>query len=250
MVFHLLVLGRGCTEQGATGLVQVRALQVETLVNQEIFLFGTESDGDLLLSDAEETHKAVGGLLESLNGTEKRSLLVQGFAGVATECGRDAKRCAVAVALDEGRRGRIPGGIAAGFESRAEAAARERRCVRFADDQVLAAEGHDGLAVFGFQEGVVLFGGRTGEGLEPVRKVGGAAVDGPFFYGMCHFVRDARVKRCALVDGGEKLLADVLGQVGAHGLCVKDILSVKVEACGGGRHIFACVFARDFLDGF
>ena len=90
VVFHLLVLCRCSTEQGATGLVEVRALQVETFVDQEVFLFGTESDGDLLLGNAEETHKAVGGLLQGLNGAEKRSLLVQGFTSVATECSRDA----------------------------------------------------------------------------------------------------------------------------------------------------------------
>ncbi len=250
VVFHLLVLCRSCTEQGAAGLVQVRALQVETLVNQEVFLFGTESDGDLLLGNAEETHKAVGGLLEGLNRTEKRSLLVQGFASIATESGRDAKRCAVAVALDEGRRGRIPGGIAAGFESRTEAAARERRSVRFTDDQVLAAEGENGLAVFGFEEGVMLFGGGTGKRLEPVSKVGGAAVDSPLFHGVGNFASDARIKRCAAVDGSEELLANVLGKICAHGLGVENVFAVEVDVCGCCGKVGAGVFAGDFLDSF
>ena len=95
----------------------------------------------------------------------------------------------------------------------------------------------------------MLFGGRTGERLEPVREVGGTPVDCPLFHGMCDFVRDARVKRCALVDGGEQFLADVLGQIGAHGLCVKDVLAVKVETCGCGGHVCVRGFARDFLDG-
>ena len=250
VVFHLLVLGRCCTEQRAAGLVEVGTLQVEALVNQEVFLFGTESDGDLLCGDAEEAHKAVGGLLQGLNGAEQRSLLVEGFAGVATECSRDAERSTVAVTLDEGRRGRVPGCVAAGFESGTQASAREGGCVRFADDQVLAAEGHDCLPVLGFKEGIVLFGGGAGERLEPVREVGGTPVDCPLLHGVCDFVRNARVERCALVDGGEQLLADILGQVGAHGLCVKDVLAVKVETCGCGRHVFACGFARDFLDGF
>ena len=250
VVFHLLVLCRSGSKQRATGLVQVRALQVETLVDEEIFLFGTESDGDLLLGNAEETHETVSGFLQGLNRTEKRSLLVQGFAGIATESGRDAEGGTVAVALDECRRGRVPGGVAAGFESRTKAAARERRCVRFADDQVLAAEGENGLDAFGFEEGVVLFGGGTGKGLEPVRKVGGAAVDSPLLHGVGDFAGDARIKRCAAIDGGEELLANVLGKICAHGLGVENVFAVEVDVCGCCGEVCAGVFAGDFLDSF
>ncbi len=250
VVFHLLVLCRCCTEQCTARLVEVRALQVEALVDQEVFLFGAEGDGNLLRSDAKEAHEAVGGLLQGLNGAEQRGLLVQGFASVATECGRDAERGAVTVALDEGGGGRIPGGVTAGFESRTEASARERGCVRFADDEVLAAEGENGLAVFGFEEGVVLFGGGTGKGLEPVGKVGSAAVDSPLFHGVGDFAGDTRVERCATVDGGEELLANVLGKIGAHGLGVEDVFAVEVDVCGCCGEVLAGVFCRDGLDCF
>ena len=48
VVIHLLVLGGSGTEQRAASLVQVGALQVKALVNQEVFLFGTERDRRLL----------------------------------------------------------------------------------------------------------------------------------------------------------------------------------------------------------
>ena len=132
MVFHLLVLCRSCTEQCAAGLVQVRALQVETLVDEEVFLFCAEGDGDLLLGHAEHTHEAVGGLLQGLNGAEQRSLLVQRFAGVAAKRGGNAERGTVTVTLDECGGGGVPGGVATGFEGGTQAAAGEAGRVRFA----------------------------------------------------------------------------------------------------------------------
>ena len=250
MVFHLLVLCRSCTEQGAPSLVQVRTLEVEALVDEEVFLFGTERDGNLLLRDAEEAHQAVGGFLQSLDGAQERSLLVERFAGIATECSRDAERGAVAMTLDESGGSRVPSRIAAGFECRTQTAAGERRCVRFAHNQVLAAEAHDGLAVFGFQEGVVLFGSGAGQGLEPVSKVRGTAVDGPFLHGMGDLVCNRRVKRCAAFDGCEQLFANVLGEVGTHGFCVEDVLAVEVKACGCCGQGSAGVFCGDSLDCF
>ena len=88
--------------------------------------------------------------------------------------------------LDErGARG-VPRRIAARLEGGADAARRERRGVRFADDEVLAAELHDRFAVLQFQEGVVLFRGGAGHRQEPVRVVRGAAIHRP----MTDAVRD------------------------------------------------------------
>ena len=250
VVFHLLVLSRSCTEQGAASLVEVRALEVETLVDEEVFLFGTERNSDLLLGNTEEAHEAVGGFLQSLDRTEKRSLLVESFTSVATECSRDAERCAVAVTLDESRGSRVPSGVTTSFESRTETTARERRCVRFADDQVLAAESENSLVAFGFQERVVLFGSGTGKRLEPVSKVSSAAIKGPLFHAVCNFASDARVERCAVIDSCKKLFADVFRQVSAHGVGVENVFTIKVDVCGGCGHVCACGFARDFLDCF
>ena len=152
--------------------------------------------------------------------------------------------------LDESRGSRVPCGVTTSFESRTETTARERRSVRFADDQVLAAESEDSLVTFGFQERVVLFGGGTGKGLEPVSKVSSATIKGPLFHAVCNFASDARVERCAVVDSCEKLFADVFRQVSAHGVGVEYVFTIKVDVCGGCGHVCAGGFARDFLDCF
>ena len=249
VVIHLLMLCRSSTEQRAASLVQVRALQVETLVNQEVFLFGTERDRRLLRASLEAGHQALRRFRKSLQAAQERSLLVESFTSVAAECGGNAKRCTVAVALEECRRSRIPGGIAAGFEGGTQAAARERGSVRFANDQVLAAKGHDGAATFRFKEGVMLFGSGTGERLEPVRKVSSTAVHCPLLHGMGHIACDTRIEGSAFVNGCNQLFADILGQVFAHGIDVEHIFAVEIDIdrCGrlNGRGRGLC----DFVDG-
>ena len=248
MVVHLLVLCRSGTEQRAAGLVQVGALQVEALVDEEIFLFGTERDGRLLGARLEAGHKTAGRLGKSLQAAEERSLLVERFAGVTAECRRDAERSAVTVTLDEGRRSRVPGGVAAGFERGTQTAARERRCVRFADDEVLAAERHDGAAAVRFQEGIVLLGGRAGKRLEPMSEMRSTAVHRPLLHGMGHVGSDGGVKGGALVDGRNQLFADVLRKVGTHGLDIENVLAVEIDIDRGGRQYGGGRGLRDFVD--
>ena len=96
----------------------------------------------------------------------------------------------------------------------------------------------------------MLFGGRTGKGLEPVSKVGGAAINGPLLHGVGDFAGDAWIKRCAAIDGGEKLLTNVFRKVGTHGLGVEDVFAVEVDVCGCCGEVSAGVFAGDFLDSF
>ena len=249
MVIHLLVLGGSGTEQRAASLVQVRALQVETLVDQEVFLFGTERDRRLLGASLEAGHEAAGRFRKSLQAAQKRSLLVESFAGVAAESRRNAERGTVAMTLEECGARRIPGGIAAGFEGGAQATAREGRCVRFADNQVLAAERHDGAAAFGFKEGVMLFGSRTGERLEPVSKVSGTAVHCPLFHGMGNIACNARVEGSAFVDCRKQFRADILGQVFAHGVGVEHVFAVEIHIYRSGRLDRRGRFLRDFVDG-
>ena len=249
MVIHLLVLRGSGTEQSAASLVQVRALQVKALVDEEVFLFGTERDRRLLRARLKAGHEAAGRFRKSLQTAEKRSLLVERFSGVATERSRNAERGTVAVALEECRRSRIPGGIAAGFESRTQTAAREGRCVRFANDQVLAAKGHNGAATVGFKERVMLFGGRTGERLEPVRKVRGSAVHRPLLHGVGHIACDTRIEGGTFVNGCNQLFADILGQVFAHGVDVEHVFAVEIHIHRTGRLDGRGRGLCDFVDG-
>ena len=67
VIFKLLVLGRRCTEKRATGLQKVWAVLVEILVDQEIFLLGSEGDHDRLFRHAEALHEAHNRGLEGLD---------------------------------------------------------------------------------------------------------------------------------------------------------------------------------------
>ena len=58
MVIHLLVLCRSCTKDRATGLIQVRALQIKSLVDEEVFLFGAERNSRLLRTSLKASHEA------------------------------------------------------------------------------------------------------------------------------------------------------------------------------------------------
>ena len=103
MVIHLLVLCRGSTENRAASLVQVRALQIKSLVDEEVFLFSAERNSRLLRTSLKASHEAASRLGKRLQAAEERSLLVESFTRVAAECGRDAKRSTIAVTLDESR---------------------------------------------------------------------------------------------------------------------------------------------------
>ena len=108
-----------------------------------------------------------------------QSLVVQRLAGVGDEHRGDAE----GVVLDEDRGGGVPGGVAAGFEGRPEAAAGERRRVRLLLGKHLAVKGFDyaALAVI-VDQGVVLFRRAFGQGLEPVRDMRHVMLQGPFLH--------------------------------------------------------------------
>ena len=152
VIFELLALGGRSAEKRAAGEDEVRALLPVLLVDEEVFLLGAERATGVGLFLAEELHETLEGLVEGLHRTEKRCLLVERFTRISTERRRDAERRAVAVTLDEGGGGRIPGGVAAGLERGADAARREGRGVRLADDQVLARKRHDWLAILSRNE--------------------------------------------------------------------------------------------------
>ena len=252
VVIHLLVLSRSRPKDSAARLVQVRPLQVKTLVNQKVFLLGTQGHRGLLGACLEAGHEPPGRLGKGLQTAEQRSLLVQGLAGIAAEGRGNAEGGTVAVTLDKGGASGVPGRIATGLESGTESAAGETGSVRFAHNQVLAAKGHNGLAVFKFQEGIVLFGGGTRQGLEPVGKVGSATIQSPLLHGVSHFACNACVQGNALVDGGQQLFAALLGEVVAHGLGVEHVLTEIIHvhrgrgqngAGGGGGDVVNGVLA-------
>ena len=163
LVFQLLALGRLGAEEGAAGVDQVGPGVVEVLVDQEVFLLGADGGEDLrglALPNSFRMRSAC--LRQRLHRAQQRRLLVERLAGPAREGGRDDERRAVGVLQDEGRAGRVPGGVAAGLERGADAAGGEASGVRLALDQFLAAELGDGPAVVGRARGSCRASRRSG----------------------------------------------------------------------------------------
>ena len=221
MIFHLLTLRAHCAEQGAAGEDQVLALVVILLVNQEVFLLRTYGGGNALDILAEQLHHAACLLADRVHGAQQRGLLIQRFTGIRTECSRDVQ----GAVLDKGIGARIPCGIAACLEGCAQAAGRERGCIRLALNQFLAAERHDDLAARSRgDKGVMLLRGDTGHRLEPVGVMGGALLDRPILHCVRNDVCNAYVERLAEVDGLHQLLEDFLRQLVAHYVFIKYVL--------------------------
>ena len=223
VVLKLLALRGRRAEERAAGENEVRTLLPVLLVDEEVFLLGAERATGVGLFLAEELHETLEGLVEGLHRTEKRCLLVERFTRISTERRRDAERRAVAVTLDEGGGGRIPGGVAAGLERGADAARREGRGVRLADDQVLARKRHDRLAILHLEERVVLFGRGAGHREEPMRVMRGTTVHGPLLDRMCNFTSNRGIERLAILNRRLELLRRILREIGLDRFRTKHI---------------------------
>ena len=143
VIVHFLALRRLCAEQRSAGQDEVLTGIVACLVDQEVFLLRSDIRYDALyLVIAEQPEHPDGRAADGFHGTEQRSLLIKHLTGIRNKTGRDAE----GAVLDEGIRGRVPCGIAACLEGRAQSAGRERGCVRFTLDELLAGEIEDDTA--------------------------------------------------------------------------------------------------------
>ena len=226
VLVELLALGGRRAEEGAAGEDEVRAGGVVVELDQEVLLLGAHGGNHLRdIVDAEAGKDALGLVADGLHGAQQRGLLVEGLAGVGDEGGGDAQD----LVLDESVGGGVPSRVAAGRGGLAQATAGERGCVGLALDQLLAREGHDGGAVaHRVDEGVVLFRGAAGEGLEPVGVVGAAVLDRPLLHSMGDGVGDFLVEGRAVLDGLVEALVDGLGQALLHHLVVEDEAAVDL----------------------
>ena len=230
VVVELLALRRLGAEQRAAGDDEVGALEVVLLVDQEVLLLGADRREDVLGGRvAEQRQRADGAARQRVHRAQQRDLVVQRLAAPRGERRRDAEQRAVRVLEDERRRGRVPRGVAAGLERRADAAARERGRVRLALDELLAGELGDRVAVAGRAvEGVVLLGGGAGERLEPVRVVRRAALHRPLAHRRGDGVGERGLERLALGDRRLELTEDRLRQPLALDGDREDVLAVDV----------------------
>ena len=103
---------------------QVEALEVALLVDQEVLLLGADGGGHprggRVAKRAQHAQRLVG---HGPHRAQQRRLLVERLAVVGAERGRDAERdVAGRVLLEKGRRGAVPGRVAARLEGGAQAA--------------------------------------------------------------------------------------------------------------------------------
>jgi hypothetical protein len=148
LVLELLALGRRGAEQGPAGEDQVGSLLGQPPVDQEVLLLGADV-GEHPLSGrvAEPAQDAEGLLAQGLLRAEHRDLVVERFAGVRHERGRDGQGHPIRLDLQEDRTGHVPGGVAAGLERGPDPTRWERARVGLALDQGLARELGQGPAV-------------------------------------------------------------------------------------------------------
>ena len=214
VVVQLVALGGLGAEQRAPGRHQVGAFEEVLLVDQEVLLLaaGRREDPRGVL-DAEQLERLDGGSGQRVHRAQQRDLVVERLTGPGGERGRDAQQRAVGVLEDERRRGRVPGGVAARLERRADASGRERGGVGLALDELLAGELRKrGALARRPVEGVVLLGRRARQRLEPVRVVGRALLHRPVLHRQRDRVRQRRVERLASSERPLQRLVDVFGQ--------------------------------------
>ena len=219
VVVHLLALGGHGTEQGAAAEHQILALVEHLAVYQEVLLLRAHGGADAFhVVIAEQGQDPHGLLVQRLHGAQQGGLFIQRLAAVGAEGCRDAQ----SLVLDEGVGGGIPGGVAPSLEGGPQAAGGEAGGIGLALDQLLAGELHDDAAVGGGgDEAVVLFGGDTGQGLEPMGKVGGAMLDSPILHGVGHSVGHFVIQAAALVNGLLQRGVDLIGEPRLHDAVIK-----------------------------
>ena len=141
VVLHLLVARRRRADERASAEADVGALLRARAVEEEELLLA--SDGRVDVADAavaEELQHLHRARLYRLHRAQQVGLHVERRAVVGYEYRRDAERAALLRLDDERWARRVPGGVAARLECAARAARRERRGVRLALHEVLAAE--------------------------------------------------------------------------------------------------------------
>ena len=220
VVVQLLPLGGPCAEQRPAGVDQVAALVVHGLVDEEVLLLRAHGGGHAPhVVMAEQLQDAQRLLVEGLHAPQQGRFLVQRLAAVGAEGRGDTE----GLALDKGVAGGIPRRVAPGLEGGAQAAGGEGGGIRLALDELLAGELHQHPAIGGGgDEAIVLFGGDTGQRLEPVGEVGRAVLDCPVLHGRGDSIGHGGVELGPLLDGVLQGTIYICGQTGLHDAAVKN----------------------------
>ena len=136
VVFHLLVLGRVVTHQGAACQEEVGTCRIQALVNEEVLLLPTEVALHLLNVIVEILAHVGGSYVNGMESAKQRSLIVECLTSIRDKDGGDTE----CIVDDEHWRCRIPGRITAGLESVTDTTRWERRSVGLLLNEQFAAE--------------------------------------------------------------------------------------------------------------
>ena len=229
MFVELLPLARRRAKQCAAAHDEVLATLVIFFRNKEVFLLGAHVDRDVSGIFAEQRKHAFRLLVERGHRAQKRSLLVERLARIRAKRRGHTQHF---VFNECGARG-IPRGIAARLKRCAQTAIGEARCIGLALNELFAREFHNRRAIARrIEKSVVLFRRDARKGLEPVREMRGAMLEGPFLHAVGDSVCHVKIERLALLHGFRKLLVHVRGQIFLHDVIGEDHGSITTREVG------------------
>ena len=162
VVVKLMAFGTVRPKQGATAEPQVFAVFNKAFVDQEIFLFAAQSGvhSAHTFVGSEDFQDPHGLGTDGFNRAEERGFEVQSFSGVGDKDGGNAKRAATTPREDERGAGRVPSGVAPGFEGLSGPARGKGRSIGLTEGQIVTSKAGSSRAVSKWvQEGVVLLSG-------------------------------------------------------------------------------------------
>ena len=185
VVIEVLTFWRLCAKKGTTRVHKVATLFAAFLVDQKIFLLGTNGgDYTIHLCISEQTEYAKRLSVERINRAQKRCLFIQSDTRIGAESRRNTKHLIFYKCI----RGRVPVGISACLKCGSDTAVREARSIGFTLYKLLAREFHNNPFTRRRNEAIVLFGGDTRHRLEPMGKVGCTLFDSPVLHRICNYV--------------------------------------------------------------
>ena len=230
------------THQGAARQQQVWAGSIEAFVYEEVLLFPAKVRRNLLDGGVEVMTDLCGSHVNSMQGTQQRSLVVERLTAITDKYGGNTQGI---VDNEHGRCG-IPCGVATSLEGRTDAARGERRGIGLLLNKQLASKllYHTALAIV-LDEGVVLLGRSFRQRLEPVCIVCHSILGSPLLHALSHNIGNLTIKARPIVHHIYHCLIDVLRQILVHLLTVKDLLTKILS----GSFTWCFYVERLFLEG-
>ena len=207
MVVQLLVLGTLMPQQRPFGQRQIRTRRIQIFVYQKILLLPSQIGNDLIDIFIEIMTNLFGRLVQSLDRTYQRGFIIQRFACIGNENGRNTKR----IIHNESRRRRIPGRITACFERVAQPSIRKTGCVRLLLGKQFTAKlfNHASIPVM-FDKGIMFFCRAVGQRLKPMGIVGSPFLQGPHAHTGCYEISYLPVNRNSVINGISQSLVGFL----------------------------------------